>query len=61
MKNNKNSFGQYAILLPETPTKSEIFASEELVRFFEQATNEVLAVIKENSKEFFAFSGNFYT
>jgi len=61
MKESKKCFGQYAVLLPETPTKSEVFASEELVRFFEQATNEVLVVIKENSKEFFAFSGKYFS
>ena len=56
---NKNRFGQYAVLLPEAPTKSEIFASEELVRFFSKATGEVLAIIKENSKEFSSFSGKY--
>lgn len=61
MKDNTNRFGQYVVLLPETPKKSEIFASEELVRFFEQATGEVLAVIKENSKEFFAYQGKYFS
>ena len=59
MKESKNVFGQYAVLLPETPTKSEIFASEELVRFFEESTGEVLAVFNENSKEFSLFNGKY--
>ena len=59
MKDNKSTIKQYAVLLPELPTKSEMFAGEELVRFFKQATGEVLAVIKENSKGFSSFSGKY--
>ena len=61
MKEEKRGNGQYAVLLPESPTKSEIFASEELVRFFQQATGVVLCVIQENSQEFFAFDGKYFS
>lgn len=61
MKENIKVFGQYAVLLPKTPTKSEIFASEEFVRFFEKATGEVLGVIYENSKEFSQFNGKYFS
>ena len=60
MKDMKNGIGQYAVLLPESPTKSEIFASEEFVRFFEQATGVVLCVIRENSEECSAFRGSYF-
>lgn len=61
MKDDKSTIKQYAVLLPEVPTKSEIFAGEELVRFFEQATGVVLCVIKENSKEFSVFNGKYFS
>ena len=48
MSNCNKKIGQYAILLPENPTKSELFASSELVEFFKQATGETLEVVKEN-------------
>lgn len=59
MKNSKNGFGQYAILLPKEPTKSEIFAGEELARFFQEATGSALEAVKEGSEEFARFNGNY--
>lgn len=57
----KKKSEQYAILLPQNPTKSEIFASEELVRFFHQATGVVLAVLQENSEEYLSYRGNYFS
>ena len=61
MKNETCGIGQYAILLPECPTKSEIFASEELIRFVQQATGAVLCVIRENTQEASAFGGKYFS
>ena len=61
MKDQKSGIGQYAVLLPASPTKSEIFASEELVRFFEQATGVALCVVNEQSQAFSAFGGKYFS
>ncbi len=61
MDKNQKNLEQYAVLLPKNPTKSEVFASNELITFFKKATGVTLQVLKERSEEFFAYNGNFFS
>ena len=44
----KDGKTEYSILLPESPTASEKFASQELGNFFAEATGSVLNVLEDN-------------